>query len=59
MPKNSNRRKSGKRANIPKANRIPSKKMKEAAEARSLNKEAREVESDEEEGKEEFERENP
>ena len=59
MPKGSNRGKSGKHANRSKAKRKPTKKMTEAAEARSLNKEARDVESEEVEGKEEFERENP
>ena len=60
MPKGSNRRKSGKSVNKPsRVKRKASKKMKEAVEARSLNREAREVESDEEVGKEEFERENP
>lgn len=34
-------------------------KRKQAGERRSLATEARDVESDEEEGKEEFERENP
>lgn len=59
MPKGS-REKSGKHVNKPaKAKGKPTKKMMEAAEARSLNKEALEVESDEEEGKEEFQRENP
>ena len=49
--KRSKKGKTGKRANEPvRAKRKPSKKVMEAAEARSLNKEAREVESDEEEG---------
>ena len=39
---------------------VNKKKSPEASkELRSLNREAREVEEDEEEGKEEFERENP
>lgn len=37
----------------------PLNKRKQAGERRSLATEARDVESDEEEGKEEFERENP
>ena len=57
--KRSKKGKTGKRAKPVKAKRKPSKKLMEAAEGRSLNKEAREVEIDEEEGKEEFGRENP
>lgn len=58
--KPSKQRKKGERANKPSnVKREPSKKTMEEAEARSLNKEAQEVEADEEEGKEEFERENP
>jgi len=41
------------------ANKKKSPGASKAAEVRSLNREAREVEEDEEEGKEEFERENP